>query len=201
MRTAWIATTLAALLFVLAPVAMGETTSGDRAMTKVEKKQQQIDKMSSETLKQLLGTSSKAKELYDNAYGYAVFKVVKVAVGITGGGGDGVAVAKQGIDTRTYMRMATGGIGVGLGGQKYRTVFLFEDQDAFDEFVYDGWEADAEAQAAAGNKGANAASSFSNGVAIFQITDKGLLANADVSGTKYWIDEELNQQMKDERTD
>jgi lipid-binding SYLF domain-containing protein len=139
--------------------------------------------------------------MYGKSYGVAVFQVIKVAIGVTGGGGEGVAIAKQKSDEPVYMEMATGGIGIGLGGQKYRTIFLFETQAAFDEFVQDGWEADAEANAAAGNKGANKAASFSNGVAIFQITDKGLLANADVSGTKYWTDDELNRQSERERTD
>jgi hypothetical protein len=28
-------------------------------------------------------------------------------------------------------------------------------------------------------------------MAIFQVTDKGLMAWADVSGTKFWVNEEL----------
>jgi lipid-binding SYLF domain-containing protein len=153
---------------------------------------QRIRTMADSAMKDLLASSEQAKKLHDTAYGYAVFSVVKVAVGITGGGGEGVAIAKRASNDPIYMEMATGGLGVGLGGQKYRTIFLFENQKAFDEFVFDGWEGDAEANAAAGTAGANAASSFTNGVVIYQITDKGLLANADISGTKYWMDEELN---------
>ncbi len=159
---------------------------------KIEADKQRLRTMSQTTMKELLATSEGAKKLHDTAYGYAVFEVVKVAVGITGGAGEGVAYAKRAMHDPIYMEMATGGIGLGLGGQKYRTIFLFENQKAFDEFVFDGWEAGAEANAAAGNEGANAASSFSDGVAIYQITEKGLIANVDVSGTKYWMDDELN---------
>jgi lipid-binding SYLF domain-containing protein len=167
-----------------------ESTKDDAAKAAAER--QRISTMADSTMKELLASNAQAKKLHDTAYGYAVFQVVKVAVGVTGGGGDGVAIAKRAKDDPIYMEMATGGIGVGLGGQKYRTIFLFENQKAFDEFVFDGWEGDAEANAAAGTAGANTASSFTNGVVIYQITDKGLLANADVSGTKYWMDEELN---------
>lgn len=160
---------------------------------------QRIRTMADSTMKELLASSEDAKKLYDKAYGYAVFSVVKVAIGVTGGGGDGVAFAKRAMDDPIYMDMATGGIGIGLGGQKYRTIFLFENQKAFDEFVFDGWEGDAEANAAAGTAGANAASSFTNGVVIYQITEKGLLANVDVSGTKYWMDKELNHPEKFDR--
>jgi lipid-binding SYLF domain-containing protein len=185
-------------------------TSKDVDKETVHTQKMNIDKMADSSMKELFSTSERAKELYDSAYGYAVFDVMKVAIGITGGSGEGVAVCKRAMDDKIYMKMATGGIGIGLGGQKYKTIFMFETQKAFDEFVFDGWEGDAEANAAAGNEGANAASSFSNGVAIYQITEKGLLANVDVSGTKYWIDEDLNHpdlvheghtDKDDERTD
>jgi len=94
---------------------------------------------------------------------------------------------------RTYMKMGTGGIGLGLGGQSYQIVFFFETQQAFDRFVTKGWQADASANAAAGTKGANETASFSNGVAVFQLTNKGLMAQADVSGTKYWKHKKLNR--------
>ena len=33
---------------------------------------------------------------------------------------------------------------------------------------------------------------FMNGVAFFQITDKGLMAHADITGTKFWKVDDLN---------
>ena len=73
--------------------------------------------------------------------------------GFSGGGGNGVAVNKSSGD-RTYMKMGTGGIGFGLGGQKYQVIFLFQDEKTFHNFVEKGWKADASAQAAAGTDGA-----------------------------------------------
>jgi lipid-binding SYLF domain-containing protein len=90
------------------------------------------------------------------------------------------------------MKMGTGGIGFGLGAQNYNVVFLFETRAAFDGFVEKGWQADASAQAAAGSAGANAEATFRNGVAVWQITDKGLMASADIAGTKYWKNDKLN---------
>jgi lipid-binding SYLF domain-containing protein len=206
MRALWVALGIAAMSFAM-PAALADDDTKSPATdfnrtgpppqkevdTKtVAKQQTEIRTTADSAMKDLFASSGRAKELYDQAYGYAVFSVVKVAVGITGGGGDGVAYAKRNMNEPIYMEMATGGVGLGLGGQKYRTVFLFENQAAFDDFVFGGWEADAEANAAAGNQGANAAASFSNGVVIYQFTDKGLMANADISGTKYWIDEDLN---------
>jgi lipid-binding SYLF domain-containing protein len=150
-----------------------------------------IDTMAEQTLEQLFEQSPRARETFEKSPAYAVFDNVKVAFLLSGGGGVGVAVTKGG--ERTYMKMGTGGIGVGLGAQSYQVVFLFEDDKVYRRFVDKGWQADASANAAAGTAGKNAGSPFSHGVAVYQITNKGLMAQADVSGTKYWKNKKLNE--------
>jgi lipid-binding SYLF domain-containing protein len=90
------------------------------------------------------------------------------------------------------MKMGTGGVGVGLGGQNMRIVFFFENKAAFDKFVNSGWQAQAAATAAAGNEGANAEGTFSDGMAYYVMTDAGLMLNADIAGTKYSKNDKLN---------
>ena len=87
---------------------------------------------------------------------------------------------------RTYMKMGTVGIGFGIGLKKYHVVMLFENPTVYQNFVNNGWQGDTQASAAAGTKGVSAESSFHDGMAIYVLTQKGLMANADVSGTKYW---------------
>ena len=157
--------------------------------TKVQKKRDKVDRIARESLERLFEESAKAKRLYDRADGYAVFDNTKISLGITGGAGVGVAVQD---DNRTYMKMATGGLNVGLGGQVYQVVFLFEDSGTFDNFVNSGWQASASASAVAGKAGANAEASFTNGLAVFQLTEAGLMLQADISGTKYWKSKKLN---------
>ena len=168
-----------------------EATEKSEAKDKNAEKRAEIDAMAKETMDRLLGQSESARKFKEKAYGYAVFHNLKVAFVISGGGGSGVAVSGQG--ERTYMKMGTAGIGLGMGGQKYRVVFFFEDEKAFRSFVDKGWQADASAQAAAASAGANAASTFKNGTAFFQMTDKGLIASADIAGTKYWKNDGLNK--------
>ena len=155
-------------------------------------KRDAIDQMARDTLQTLLNENEGASTLAGSASGFAVFDSFKVAFLLSGGGGVGVAV-NSATGQRTYMKMGTGGIGLGLGGQSYQIIFFFENQAAFDRFVTKGWQADASANAAAGTKGANETASFSNGVAVFQLTNKGLMAQADVSGTKYWKHKKLNR--------
>ena len=185
----WMSAIVAMALMVSLSVAVAG--DDDKKQANATDKRAKIDAVAKEALDTLLDKSDSAGKNYGAAYGYAVFNNLKIAFGISGGGGSGVAVVK-GSGSRTYMKMGTGGVGLGLGGQKYQVVFFFETEKAFTSFVEKGWKAEAGARAAAGTEGASADTSFHNGLAIYQITDKGLMASADVSGTKYWKNKKLN---------
>ncbi|HXH27747.1 MAG TPA: YSC84-related protein [Candidatus Polarisedimenticolia bacterium] len=186
-----------AIALLLLPLWVGVAAAGDEKpekdwkATKRQSKREKIDAMAAEALKELFEKSDKAKELYKDSYGYAVFDNLKLSFGIAGGGGVGVAVNNS-TKGRTYMKMGTAGVSLGLGGQKYQVVFLFQDKMTFDSFVNKGWEAGGSANAVAGKAGANAGATFINGMAIYQLTEGGLMLQADVSGTKYWKYDKLN---------
>ncbi len=184
----WIATLTVLMMVVSVPVGM----AGEEKETKPAKKRAEIDARAAESLEELFAESPKARELYDNAYGYAVFGNWKFAFVVSGGGGSGVAVNKDS-GKRTYMNMGTVGVGLGFGGKKYQVIFFFENEKRFNGFVQKGWQADTSATAAAGTAAAGAGTGFVEGIAIFQITDAGLMAQADIAGTKYWKDKKLNE--------
>lgn len=177
-------------LFPLSSAAAGES---EEEVMKARHKIEEVALTEKKTLERLFEKSPTAKELFDKCYGYAVFDNLKLAFGVSGGMGSGVAVEKAS-GARTYMKMGTGGIGFGLGGQKYQVVFLFEVQEPFRGFVDKGWKADAAANAAVWDEGANVQAGFVNGLAVYQLTDKGLMLHADISGTKFWKDDKLNEQ-------
>jgi lipid-binding SYLF domain-containing protein len=178
MKTTW-RLVCVVLLLTAVPLALAEGED------KKSKKRTKIDSRSSAILEEVLAESANAKELYDKAIGYAVFDNTKAALGISGGGGSGVAVDKAS-GKRTYMKMGTAGVGFGIGVKTYQVIMLFEKEKVFQNFVDNGWQADTQAGAAAGTAGAAAKTTFHNGVAVFVRTKKGLMASADVSGTKYW---------------
>jgi lipid-binding SYLF domain-containing protein len=155
-------------------------------------KRAKIDETANKTKDDILTANAKAKELYKDAYGWAAFDNMKIAFGFSGGGGNGVAVVKKG-DHRTYMKMGTAGIGLSLGAKQYQLLFLFQDKTTFDNFVEKGWQADASAGAQAGGEGVGAQTGFVNGIAVYQISDKGLMATADIAGTKYSKNDKLNE--------
>ena len=183
----------AAALVISAPASFAEEkqTKEEKTQAEADEKRAEIDKVSAEALKEVLTDSEKAQGLYDGAYGWAVFDNLRVTFIITGGGGSGVAVAKESGE-RTYMKMGSGGLAFGIGAQKYSVIMLFEDEKTFTNFIEKGWKAETGATAAAGTEGANVATGFINGIAVYQITQSGLMASADISGTKYTVDKKLN---------
>jgi lipid-binding SYLF domain-containing protein len=156
-----------------------------------EQRREEIDLNASRSLEELFSHRSEAKDLYDQAVGYAVFSATKAGFVVSGGRGTGVVVNKE-TGARTYMRMFTGGVGLGIGAQTYDLVLLFETQQRLDDFVGGSWDANTSAHAAAGSDGIGVASTFINGLAVYQVTDKGLMAWADVAGTRFKVLDELN---------
>jgi lipid-binding SYLF domain-containing protein len=158
---------------------------------KKEAKQEQVNAAAGAALDHLLKENSKAKELYGKAYGWAAFDNLKLGFFFSGGGGKGVAVEKK-TNKRTYMDMAAAGFGLAFGGKKYQVIFLFQDSQTFNTFIDKGWQAQGNVNATAGQANAGGQTAFVNGMAIYQISGTGLMANVDVSGTKYFKDKDLN---------
>jgi lipid-binding SYLF domain-containing protein len=180
-------------LFMAAPAIL---VAGDEAPTKKQaetaEKRAEIDKVAKEALAEVLEKSENAKGLYDKAAGWAVFDNMRITFIVSGGGGSGVAVNKAS-DKRTYMKMGTGGLSFGIGAQKYQVIMFFDTEERLDKFITKGWKAESGADASAGTKGAAVGTGFVNGIAIYKITEKGLMASADISGTKYSLNKKLNE--------
>lgn len=177
---------------------VGDTvdTVGDAAKSATAKEspaetRAKIDRMEKETMGRLLAMQPGAKALLSQSHGYAVFDTRKFSFLITTGFGAGVAVERSS-GKRTYMKMATGGANIGMGGEFFQLVVMFERQADFRRFVDEGFEAGTAATAVVGDEGVGADVRFTDGKAVFQLTEAGLKLAADVTGTKYWKAEELN---------
>jgi lipid-binding SYLF domain-containing protein len=154
-------------------------------------------KTSNETLQLLYKYAPEAKKMVQRSYGYATFTNVGVnLVLFSAEGGKGVAHNNR-TGRNTYMNMASGGVGLGLGVKDFRAVFLFENQKVYNTFVNSGWEANAQADAAAkyeeSGGSLNAAITVAPGIRLYKMTQNGLALQATIQGTKYWKDKELNK--------
>ena len=151
-----------------------------------------LDTMADTALVRLFNEQPSAKLLFDKAYGYAVFDSRKFSLMIHTNQGSGVAVNRSS-GKHTYMKMFGAGMAAGFGGKFYQQVMLFETKQTFDTFVNKGWEATSEAGVVAGKESASLDSGYNGGMAIYQIGEKGLLYGVSITGSKYWIDEDLTQ--------
>jgi lipid-binding SYLF domain-containing protein len=160
-------------------------------------KRAETQKMRTETLAKLYKYYPAAKGKIGSAYGYAVFSNAGInLIFASVAAGRGVARNnKTGKDI--YMKMASGGVGLGLGVKDFRGVFIFKTKKAFDDFVNDGWEGGAHADAVAKGNGkggsAEGAVTVSKDMELYQITETGLALEATIQGTKYFKDDDLNK--------
>ena len=179
---------------ILALAALGGAGAA-RAASAAEKRAE-INKMRRETLAHLYKLHPGAQAAIQKAAGYAVFSNVGInLILLSAAGGSGVAHSnKTGKDT--YMKMVSGGLGFGLGVKDFRGVFVFATADKLESFINSGWEASAQADAAAkaGDKGGALAGAVTvaPGVTLYQITENGLALQATIQGTKYFKDDDLN---------
>lgn len=149
----------------------------------------------SETLAQLYAAKPEARAVVENADGYAVFSNFGMKFLVTGTAtGRGLAVDSAG--TETFMRMAEVQAGLGFGVKKFRQVFVFETPEAYRQFIDQGFELSGQAQVAAKaderGRSRGGAVSVSPGVWVYQLTDKGVVAELTVKGTKYYRDKDLD---------
>ena len=162
----------------------------------VSEKRNSINTDSQETLGMLYKAYPSSKNHIKQAYGYATFSDIGVnLIFLSAEGGHGVAVNNK-TGKKTYMKMASGGVGLGLGIKDFRAIFVFDTKEVMDSFVNSGWEANAQADAAAKSdkKGGafEGAVTVQSGIKLYKLTKNGLALQATIQGTKYWKDDDLN---------
>nr|WP_246223241.1 YSC84-related protein [Alteromonas profundi] len=161
----------------------------------VAQKRQAILDMQQNALARLYTEKPDTRSQIRDAAGYAVFTNANInVIFVSAGTGYGV-VTNNATGQQTYMNMAEGGVGLGLGAKDYRVVMVFHSQQSMDYFIENGWTVggNADAAAKAGNKGVSAeGEGYMGNVTIYTMTESGLALQATIKGTKFWVDKELN---------
>ncbi|MBV8672223.1 MAG: hypothetical protein JOZ33_02205 [Acidobacteriaceae bacterium] len=176
--------------------AVGSFAADDEQ--KKEEERTEIRQMAQDTLARLYKAEPPAQAAVKKAYGYAVFSNTGIKILLGGSGnGRGIAVANQ-TKAETFMKMLQIQAGLGFGVKKFRVVFVFDNQKVFNDFVNSGWQFGGQADAAAKTspeKGGSmqGAASVSDGVWMYQLTDKGVAVEITGTGTKYSKDGDLNK--------
>ncbi|MEM8883852.1 MAG: YSC84-related protein, partial [Planctomycetota bacterium] len=127
----------------------------------------------------------KAVRVYlEDAYAYAVFPAVgKGGMGVGGAFGRG-QVYRNGRRIG-YAKLTSASIGLQLGGQSFSEIIFFEDKASFERFRNGELAFDANASAVAAETGVAARVDYENGVAVFVISEAGLMFEASIGGQMF----------------
>jgi len=161
-----------------------------------EQKRDYVLRMKNSTLAELYANKPYAKELVESSAGYAVFSNFNTQLLIVGtGNGYGVAIDNSN-GNKIFMKMAEGGIGLGVALKDFREVIVFNNKATFNSFVTEGWSFGAQGDAALKYKDDGAATSaevpLDSDIVVFQMTKDGIALRASFGASKFWIDGELN---------
>ena len=177
-------------IIVLATACM--TPPGDT----VASQRQSVNNMRRDALTKLYKIRPGTRAIIRRAAGYGVFSNVNINLLLVSAGAGWGIVRDNRTGKTTYMKMGSAGIGIGLGVKDFRGIFVFTTRKAMRQFVEHGWNASAQADAAAktGKQGAALAGAIdvAPGIKLYQITEHDLALQATIQGTKFWKDDELN---------
>jgi lipid-binding SYLF domain-containing protein len=138
----------------------------------------------SEAVSAFINQDPGISKFFENAYGFAVFPSIgKGGLGIGGAAGKGKVYAQGEYLGLVKLKQFT--IGFQFGGQKYREIIFFKNEDALEKFTSGKFKFGAQASAVAATAGASADAAYSDQVAVFTLTIKGLMYEATVGGQKF----------------
>ena len=162
----------------------------------IEQTRQQVRQVAQDALATLGQINPAARRAIERAPGYAVFSSFGVKILVAGGTtGRGVVVDQRSRD-ETFMKMVQAQAGLGFGVEQDRLIFVFTEEQALRNFIDQGWEFGGQAKLSVMAEGAggmmSGAASVAPGVYLYQLTETGLAATITVSGTKFFVDSDLN---------
>ena len=147
-------------------------------------KYQKILRDSREAKTEFIKSDSLMASLFKDAPAYVIFpNVGKGGIGIGGAAGNGIFF-ENGEPTGTAA-MKQVSIGFQFGGQAYREVIFFQNQEAIDRFKDNNFEFSAQASAVAVDKGASANVNYRDGVMVFTQKKGGLMYEASIGGQQF----------------
>ena len=124
------------------------------------------------------------EKFFDEAAGYAIFPTVgKGAIGI--GGAYGKGELYEGGKLAGYCDLTQVSIGFALGGQGYTELIFFETKADVDHFKSGNFAFAAQVSAVALKSGVSANAKYENGVAVFTMSEAGLMYEASIGGQKF----------------
>jgi lipid-binding SYLF domain-containing protein len=124
------------------------------------------------------------ERFFMDSAGYAVLpKIGKGAFVFGGAYGQGEVYRKDSLIGYCSMTQAT--VGASIGGETFREILFFRTHADLEVFLTEEYTFSAQATAVAMDTGAAAKADYHDGVAVFMMTDKGLMVDASIGGQKF----------------
>ena len=124
------------------------------------------------------------ENLFKHSAGYVIFpNVGKGGAGLGAASGRGAVHEKGAVVGTAQMTQVT--VGAQAGGQAYREIIFFENQEALDRFMHNKVEFSGQASAIAVKAGASANANYRDGVVVFSQEKGGLMLEASLGGQKF----------------
>ncbi len=121
---------------------------------------------------------------FSKSYGYAVLpKVLKGGFWIGGANGQGEVFEQY--KMVGYCRMSQATLGFSFGGEYFREIIFFRDKEDLDRFKSGDFTFSAQVTGVALRTGAAAKTDYKSGMAVFVLTDVGLMVDASLGGQKF----------------
>ena len=162
-----------------------------------DKKREELQAARVNGLSKLYAQEPQAEAQVKAAKGYAVFSTFGMNLLLVSTQRGGGILHDNRSNEDIYMRMFSAGGGLGLGVKEFVAVFIFHTEAALDQFLRDGWDFSAQAEAKVRVDGTEAGAETSGtavpGTTLHQVTEQGVAAQVTLQGTKFWADEALNQ--------
>jgi lipid-binding SYLF domain-containing protein len=139
---------------------------------------------SQQAISDLKSKDSTINTFFGNSAGYAVFPDVGKGGLIVGGAhGKGLVYEKDKQIGQATMTQAT--IGAQVGGQTFAEIIFFQTPAALQDFKAGKFEMSAGVSAVAVKEGASSTAQYKDGIAVFTMPKKGLMAEASIGGQKF----------------
>jgi lipid-binding SYLF domain-containing protein len=139
---------------------------------------------SQQAVSDFLRTDPSLQKFLDSSAGYVIFPNVGKG-GLIVGGAHGKGVVYQNKNVIGLATLTQASIGAQAGGQTFAELIFFETPAALNDFKAGKYEMSAEASAVAAKEGASTTANYKQGVVVFTLPKKGLMASAAVGGQKF----------------
>lgn len=121
---------------------------------------------------------------FNKSYGYTVLpKVLKGGFWVGGAGGQGEVFEQN--QMVGYCRMSQATLGFSFGGEYFREIVFFRDKEDLDRFKSGDFTFSAQVTGVALSAGAAAKADYKAGMAVFVMTDVGLMLDVSLGGQKF----------------